>query len=149
MAYAGVNIPFAMMQVPAFIILPSLYVQYGGLDMVTVGFILTLLRVADAVMDPTIGYLSDRTRGKFGRRKPWIAAGGLVAAPAIVWAFHPGSGGGYLGFTLSYIFLTLGWTFAEIPIPPGSAKSPATMPSATGWPPIAMWPGWWARHCSR
>jgi Na+/melibiose symporter-like transporter len=115
MAYAGVNVPFAMMQTPAFIILPSLYVQYGGLDLVKVGLILTVLRVADAVMDPAIGYLSDRTRGRFGRRKPWIAAGGLVAAPAIVFAFHPGPGSGYLWFALSYVCLTLGWTFAEIP----------------------------------
>jgi Na+/melibiose symporter-like transporter len=115
LAYAGVNIPFTMMQTPAFIILPSLYVQYSGLSMVTVGFILTALRVADAIIDPGIGFLSDRTRSRFGRRKPFIVLGGLIGAPAVLLAYHPSATTGYVYFALSYLFLTLGWTLSEIP----------------------------------
>jgi len=114
-AYAAVNMPLMMMQAPANIILPSLYIQYAGLDMVVVGMLMTLLRFGDAIMDPAIGYLSDRTGSRYGRRRPWIAAGAILSAPAILLAFQPGPSTGYVYFTLTYFLLTVGWTVAEIP----------------------------------
>lgn len=113
--YASVNVPFAMMQTPAFIILPSLYAQYAGLDLVLIGTILMALRLLDAVLDPAIGFLSDRTPGRYGRRKPWILAGAVVAGPAIVLAFQPSAQTGYVYFGVSFFFMTLGWTLSEIP----------------------------------
>lgn len=114
-AYASVNMPLMMMQAPANIILPSLYIQYAGLDMVVVGLLMALLRFGDAVMDPAIGYLSDKTNSRFGRRRPWVAAGAILSAPAILLAFQPGPETGYIYFTLTYFLLTVGWTVAEIP----------------------------------
>jgi Na+/melibiose symporter-like transporter len=113
--YASINMPLMMMQAPASIILPSLYVQFAGLDMVVVGMLMTMLRFGDALLDPAIGYLSDRTRGRFGRRRTWIAAGSILSVPAILLAFRPGPETGYIYFTLSYFLLTLGWTLSEIP----------------------------------
>ena len=48
-------------------------------------------RVLDAVSDPLVGYFSDRTRTRWGRRKPYIALGTvpLTLAFALVW-FPPG-----------------------------------------------------------
>ena len=34
----------------------------------------------EAVSDPVMGYVSDRTRHRFGRRHPWMLAGGLLMA---------------------------------------------------------------------
>ena len=34
----------------------------------------------EAVTDPVMGYVSDRTRHRFGRRHPWMLAGGLLMA---------------------------------------------------------------------
>jgi GPH family glycoside/pentoside/hexuronide:cation symporter len=39
-------------------------------------------RAFDAVIDPVIGYLSDHTRSRWGRRKPWILVGVLGNAVA-------------------------------------------------------------------
>ena len=35
-------------------------------------------RLWDAVSDPIAGYLSDRTRTRYGRRRPWMAAAALA-----------------------------------------------------------------------
>ncbi len=41
------------------------------------GVIFFVSRVWDAVSDPLAGYLSDRTRSRIGRRRPWMIAGAL------------------------------------------------------------------------
>jgi GPH family glycoside/pentoside/hexuronide:cation symporter len=58
----------------------------------TVGLVFGLARFWDAVTDPLIGHLSDRTRTRWGRRRPWIAGSALPVAVAYlaIWA-PPGS----------------------------------------------------------
>ncbi len=55
---------------------------------VTIGILLMLCRLWDAVSDPLTGYLSDRTRSRAGRRRPWLfAAAPLVALSSfVVWS---------------------------------------------------------------
>jgi GPH family glycoside/pentoside/hexuronide:cation symporter len=48
-----------------------------GIAPATMGFIFLLSRVWDAVSDPMAGYLSDRTRTRLGRRRPWLIAGAV------------------------------------------------------------------------
>ncbi|MFT4249487.1 MAG: MFS transporter, partial [Pseudomonas sp.] len=117
LAYATAYVPFAVMHAPAFMVLPALYVQHAGLSLVGIGLILTVLRVLDAVVDPVVGLLSDNTRLSLGRRKPWIVLGAVVGGLATLAAFRPGPDTGYVYFAAAYFFLTLGWTFAEIPHP--------------------------------
>ena len=54
------------------------YAAMVGLSLATIGFIFFLGRFWDVASDPIVGTLSDRTRTRFGRRRPWIAAGGLL-----------------------------------------------------------------------
>ncbi|MFT4076087.1 MAG: MFS transporter [Asticcacaulis sp.] len=112
--YAAVNIPFMIMQAPAFMILPALYVKHAGLELVLVGTILTVLRVLDAVLDPVIGFLSDRTRSRLGRRKPWILVGAVLGGVGTLAAFQPQYSTGYVYFTIAFFLMTLGWTLQEI-----------------------------------
>ena len=117
LAYAAAYVPFAVMHAPAFMILPALYVEHAGLSLVGIGLILTALRIVDAAIDPAVGLLSDRTRLPWGRRKPWIVLGAVVGGLGTLAAFQPGPGTGYVYFAAAYFFLTLGWTFAEVPHP--------------------------------
>jgi GPH family glycoside/pentoside/hexuronide:cation symporter len=45
-----------------------------------VGLIFAAAKVWDAFADPTAGYLSDRTRSRFGRRRSWMLASSLPLA---------------------------------------------------------------------
>lgn len=59
------------------------YNQVLGLPAAQVGFAIMCALLLDAVIDPAIGFLSDRTRGRWGRRHPWMYAS---AAPiALGW----------------------------------------------------------------
>jgi GPH family glycoside/pentoside/hexuronide:cation symporter len=49
----------------------------AGLSPVAAGSVLAIGRIWDAVNDPLIGYLSDNTRTRWGRRYPWIVLGAL------------------------------------------------------------------------
>ncbi|MGD1905233.1 MAG: MFS transporter, partial [Leptolyngbyaceae cyanobacterium] len=44
----------------------------GGINPLAAGTVLLIGKVWDAVNDPVVGMLSDRTRSRWGRRYPWI-----------------------------------------------------------------------------
>jgi Na+/melibiose symporter-like transporter len=48
------------------------YTDTVGLSAVAVGTMLLVLRLADAVFDPVIGALSDRTQTRWGKFRPWV-----------------------------------------------------------------------------
>jgi maltose/moltooligosaccharide transporter len=51
-----------------------------GLSAVLVGFILTWDNIINMFVQPWVGSQSDRTRTRFGRRKPWLMLGSPLAA---------------------------------------------------------------------
>ncbi len=74
-----------------------MYTAYGtffysdlmGLSLKTIGIAKVLFSLWDAFNDPITGYLSDRTRSRFGRRKPWLVACTPVFAIAAILFFSP------------------------------------------------------------
>jgi len=50
-----------------------------GMNPALVGWIGAVPRFIDAFSDPLIGYSSDNTRTKYGRRRPWIFFGAIVS----------------------------------------------------------------------
>src|SRR3546814_20606504 len=61
-------------------ILPGFYAQHTAIPMATIGVILIVARAFDAIVDPLIGYLSDRTHRRWGSRTPWVLAGSAILA---------------------------------------------------------------------
>lgn len=55
----------------------------------TIGLIFGLSRIWDAVSDPLAGFLSDRTRTRWGRRRPWLLASALPVGIFYVMAWSP------------------------------------------------------------
>lgn len=70
------------------------FTQVAGLPPGLAGSILAVGKVSDALNDPIIGWLSDRTRTRWGRRLPWLLAGALPfgALFALQWWVPPGWG---------------------------------------------------------
>ncbi len=63
-------------------------VEYVGLAAALAGLIFSLTKLYDAVIDPVIGGVSDRTTSRFGRRRPFIALGGIICAVSFVLMFN-------------------------------------------------------------
>ncbi|WP_439534670.1 MFS transporter [Polymorphobacter sp.] len=87
------------------------------------GLLLSGARIFDALNDPAMGWLSDRTPEKYGgRRRPYLLLGGLLCALAMVLAFNVpklGTGGNdpltiaYVAFAL--VFYGIAYTVFNIP----------------------------------
>ena len=58
-----------------------------GMNPALVGLLGALPRLTDAITDPLMGFISDRTRSKWGRRRPYIFIGAIAAGIvyAILW----------------------------------------------------------------
>jgi len=95
--------------------LPSIYALYFGLDLALIGTALLLVRMFDMITDPLIGYLSDHTNTRIGKRKPWILFGCLLGIPSVLFFFIPHQGVGIYYFAFWYAMLYLAWTLIEIP----------------------------------
>jgi GPH family glycoside/pentoside/hexuronide:cation symporter len=63
-----------------------------GMSPVLVGFIAFIPRIVDALTDPMMGYISDNTRSRYGRRRPYIFWGAISAGIifALMWQLYPG-----------------------------------------------------------
>lgn len=79
------------------------YSQVVGLDPWLAGIALTLGRLWDAVSDPLMGEISDRTRSRFGRRRPYIVFGALPLALTYIAMWIPPAGWSQLGL---FVYLT-------------------------------------------
>jgi glycoside/pentoside/hexuronide:cation symporter, GPH family len=53
------------------------FTNVAGLDPRSAGNILAIGKIWDAINDPVVGVLSDRTRSRWGRRRPWMIFGAI------------------------------------------------------------------------
>ncbi|MEQ8485939.1 MAG: MFS transporter [Pseudomonadales bacterium] len=78
-------------------LLLGLYVMKFSTDVLLIapavmGLIFSASRIWDAVSDPLVGYLSDRTRSRWGRRRVWLIASIVPIGAAFVMVFAPPRG---------------------------------------------------------
>lgn len=115
LAYALPVIPLSMMMGPIGGIIPAFYAKHTAISLAAIGSALFLVRVSDAVTDQIVGYLSDITRSRFGRRKPWLACGVLLSMVSAWFLYTPPSTAGFAYFFGAIFFLYLGWTLIAVP----------------------------------
>lgn len=62
-----------------------------GMDPFLAGLLGGLPRFFDAITDPIMGYISDNTKSRFGRRKPYIFIGAILSGIlfAVLWQLSP------------------------------------------------------------
>jgi GPH family glycoside/pentoside/hexuronide:cation symporter len=63
-----------------------------GMNPALVGLLGALPRLTDAITDPLMGYISDNTRSRWGRRRPYIFVGAISVGVifALLWQLPPG-----------------------------------------------------------
>lgn len=95
------------------------FTSVAGLSPAAAGSILLLGRVWDAVNDPIIGWLSDRTSSPLGRRFPWMVYGAvpLALCCVLLWVVPPiGSQGGlFLYYALLSLLIYVAFTAVQLP----------------------------------
>lgn len=89
-----------------------------GLLLIFANVMVTVMRIFDAVTDPIIGVIIDKTNGRFGKFRPYILLGNVIMALAAVLMFFgtraiPESMMWlrYVGFVVAYIIYVIGYTF--------------------------------------
>lgn len=79
------------------------YNQVVGMRADLVSLAIALALIADAFIDPMVGYYSDRTRTRIGRRHPWLYASIIPIAITWIALWHPPSMSEWM--TFGYVFL--------------------------------------------
>ena len=120
--YGAVAAPYEMLRAPALAILPGLYAKEFGFALASISIAMLFLRLTDGATDLAVGVLSDKTRGTWGRRKPWLFASIFLAIPAAYGLYVPGNEPTIWSFTICYFFFYLAWTMFEIPYTAWSAE---------------------------
>ena len=67
----------------------TFYFFVVGLNIIYIVIGFVIWSIWNAINDPLIGALSDRTRSKYGRRKPWIIGGVIPVLFILVLVFAP------------------------------------------------------------
>ncbi len=91
----GGVLPIALANIVA--MLMGLIANVGlGISAVLIGWIMVVPRLWDAFTDPLMGYISDNTRSRWGRRRPYILWGGIGVCISfvIMWWIPKGSASG-------------------------------------------------------
>lgn len=95
------------------------YNQVLGLSGTLAGLAVTISLVIDAISDPVVGSLSDRYRGKLGRRHPFLYIAPIPLAITFVMLYMPPAGlsgfGLFLWFTLFATLHRQAMTLYQVP----------------------------------
>ncbi len=94
------------------------YTDILGLGLGAVTSLTLIARMWDAVNDPLMGVIADRTRTKWGKFRPWLLfSAGPIALFLILSFTNPGftSGGNLLYAWFTYLGMTTAFTLLDVP----------------------------------
>jgi GPH family glycoside/pentoside/hexuronide:cation symporter len=117
-AYAAPAFALAVVGIPVYVYIPKFYTDVVGVNIAILGYLLLSVRLFDAITDPAIGYLSDKTQSRFGRRRPYIACGAILLAVSMYFLFNPPEAPplfetAWFGITIFCLFFF--WTAVVVP----------------------------------
>jgi len=109
-----------------------------GMLLATVGLILTGTRIFDAVTDPLISFLIDKTNTRFGKIRIFMLGGWLLESLAILMLFIwlSGKGHGIVTFIVLYMVYIVGYTMSNMA---GQIVSPVLTNDPKQRPLVGVW----------
>jgi GPH family glycoside/pentoside/hexuronide:cation symporter len=122
----GQKIVFAFGNTPSGIMVNSLnwltmpiYNMALGVSPVLLGFAMGIPKIWDALTDPWMGNITDNTRTRWGRRRPFLAIGAVLGALVYAFIWNPpklGETGLFIYFTFIGILLSTAYTVYIVPM---------------------------------
>ncbi len=88
------------------------------MDPIKAGLILTASKVWDAITDPAVGFISDRSKSKLGRRSVFILFGSVPSGVLVFLLFnatHFSAGVNIVWFVIIYLLHSTFWTICNVP----------------------------------
>ncbi len=123
-------------------------VQDLGFPPLLWGILYFLPRVFDAITDPIMGFISDNTRSKWGRRRQYVFIGAILLGISyfFMWQLHPENG---LNYNFTYflcwsIIFYLGITIFSVPYVAMGYEMSSDFHERTNIMAVAQWIGQWA-----
>ncbi|GIV11297.1 MAG: hypothetical protein KatS3mg020_0788 [Fimbriimonadales bacterium] len=84
------------MTLPIFNHFVPIFLREIGLSATLITFVLTWDNYINMFMQPIVGQLSDNTRTRLGRRKPWVMTGAPIAMLAFLFVPHSATATGIM-----------------------------------------------------
>jgi len=112
------------------------------------GILFFLPRIFDAITDPIMGFISDNTRSKWGRRRQYVFIGAIIIGVAFVvmWQLYSENGVNYnfIYFLLFSFVFYLGLTIFSVPYVAMGYEMSSDYHERTSIMAVAQWIGQWA-----
>ena len=115
LAYGSLGFPIAVLGYPMTLFLHPYYAGELGLGLAAISTVLLVSRLTDFVTDPLMGWISDHTRSRFGRRKPYVLLGLPVMMLGVWKLFMPEPPVDIWYMLIWNTVVYLGWTIMLLP----------------------------------
>ncbi len=135
----------ADMGVVVFVVVKQLLVlafltNFLGVPAGIAGAVTSAVLIFDIVTDPLVGYFSDRTNTRWGRRFPWMMVGAVLMTVSLYMMFSATPDGamwGNIAWVVAFFGLaTVGFTFVAVPYSAMAGEmtqDPGERSAMTGW----------------
>ena len=87
--YGAPTLTGEALALPIFVLMPKFYSDVVGAPLAYIAMAIVVARAFDAITDPLMGWISDRTHTRWGRRRPWLALGTPLCAACAIALFAP------------------------------------------------------------
>jgi GPH family glycoside/pentoside/hexuronide:cation symporter len=86
-----------------------------GIEPALAGSLILLAKLYDVLTDLPMGWLTDRTRSRWGSRRPWLFVASLVTPVALILLFAPPVGDPVIYVVASLLLYATGYTLFNVP----------------------------------
>jgi GPH family glycoside/pentoside/hexuronide:cation symporter len=114
-SYGVADLPVMIASMPMMLYLNNFYAGDIGIPLMQLANLLLFARIFDLITDPLVGYLSDHTRTRWGRRKPWMVASLPFLMLGLYKVLIPAEGADIWYLFTWLMVMWLGWTMLMIP----------------------------------
>jgi len=119
-----------------------------GMDPMLWGILFFLPRLFDALTDPIMGFITDNTHSRWGRRRPYILIGSIICGLSFIamWQIYPENSEIYnfTYFLITSIVFYLGLTIFSTPYVAMGYEMSSDYHERTRLMAVAQWIGQWA-----